>query len=144
MADDEGEKNYAVGYKRPPKSKQFQKGRSGNPRGRPRGAKNLSTIVGEVANERVAATIDGKLKKISKLKLSITQMVNDAAKGNHRARQELMRLMLLVEATANTLPAQAPIPKEADNLVMENIVKRMREPENGSPALPGEATVDGK
>ena len=40
MADDD----YDVGYKKPPKTKQFKKGKSGNPGGRPKGSKNKIRI----------------------------------------------------------------------------------------------------
>ena len=44
--------DYAVGYGKPPKHTRFKKGRSGNPRGRPRGAKNLSTLLFGALNEQ--------------------------------------------------------------------------------------------
>jgi hypothetical protein len=37
-------REYDVGYRKPPKHKQFKLGQSGNPRGRPKGSKNESTI----------------------------------------------------------------------------------------------------
>ena len=46
--------NERVGYGRPPMMTRFRPGQSGNPRGRPKGARNLSTIVAAALSERVA------------------------------------------------------------------------------------------
>jgi hypothetical protein len=35
---DKKQGNYEVGYGKPPRSRRFSKGRSGNPKGRPRGS----------------------------------------------------------------------------------------------------------
>jgi S-adenosylmethionine/arginine decarboxylase-like enzyme len=42
-----------VGYGKPPLHTRFKKGQSGNPRGRPRGAKNLSTLVSDALDQTV-------------------------------------------------------------------------------------------
>ena len=52
--------NERVGYRRPPVGTRFRPGQSGNPRGRPRGARNLSTIVATALNERVAVNENGR------------------------------------------------------------------------------------
>ena len=39
------EPKYKVGYKKPPIENQFKEGKSGNPKGRPLGSKNFSTIL---------------------------------------------------------------------------------------------------
>jgi hypothetical protein len=44
MVDTE-KSGYSVGFKRTPKHTRFKKGKSGNPRGRPKGALNVATIL---------------------------------------------------------------------------------------------------
>jgi hypothetical protein len=44
---------YEVGYGKPPKSTRFQPGQSGNPRGRPKGTKNLKTDLIEELHETI-------------------------------------------------------------------------------------------
>ena len=77
--------NYAVGYGKPPLTRRFKSGRSGNRRGRPRGSKNCKTIVREIANEMHAVTEDGRLRRRSILEFMLLALRNRAAEGNVRA-----------------------------------------------------------
>ena len=68
---DDGESDYKVGYKKPPLHTRFKKGQSGNPRGRPKGSKNFSTLLAEALNEPVIVAEDGKRRRISKRELGV-------------------------------------------------------------------------
>ncbi len=75
----------AVGYGRPPRESQFKPGQSGNPKGRPKGKRSLSTIVDEVLAERVTITRrNGRTAKVSKLQAMLLMAVNKALQGDHR------------------------------------------------------------
>jgi hypothetical protein len=45
------ERDYPVGYGKPPPHSRFVKGQSGNPRGRPPGAKNMKTLLTKAMNK---------------------------------------------------------------------------------------------
>jgi Family of unknown function (DUF5681) len=51
----------------PPKHPQLGKGTSGNPKGRPRHSKNLSTYLVKAARDQVFATVGGRSRTISEL-----------------------------------------------------------------------------
>ena len=93
----ENERDYDVGYGKPPCHTRFKKGQSGNPRGRPPGAKNLSTLLNETLNEPVVITENGGRKKVSKRQASLKQLVNEAAKGNWRALKLLVDILQGIE-----------------------------------------------
>jgi Family of unknown function (DUF5681) len=82
--------DYEVGYGRPPKHRQFRKGQSGNPNGRPRGSRNASTLLDEALKERVVVSEAGRRRGMTKLEAILKQLVNRAAQGDHRATQLLL------------------------------------------------------
>ena len=81
-----------AGRRRPPRGIPFRPGQSGNPRGRPKGARNLNTIVAAALREQVTVTENGRTKRITKLEAAIKQLVNRAASGEARATREVIAL----------------------------------------------------
>jgi hypothetical protein len=123
--------DYEVGYGKPPRYTRFRKGRSGNPRGRSSGSKNLSTLLGEALNERVLVAENGGRRKITKREAIITQLVNRAAKADWRAIKILLDLVREIEARS------APETNEtsfgsADEKVIEQLRARLRRSEGES------------
>jgi|688.fasta_scaffold351124_2 hypothetical protein len=84
---------YHVGYAKPPKDHQFKKGQSGNPKGRPKGSKNLKTILAEELDREVTVTQNGVPRKISKMRLAARQQADKAAKGDSKAFLTLAKLL---------------------------------------------------
>ena len=82
---------YKVGYGKPPKHTQFPHG-NGPGKGKPKGAKNMKTIVNLAAAAKVPTKINGKVKKISKLELAVHQLANKAAGGDLKAIDKLIAL----------------------------------------------------
>ncbi len=92
----EDRRRYEVGYGMPPRQGRFQKGRSGNPKGRPKKAKGFRTIVHQQLETPVEVRINGRVTKISKREAIIAQLVNKAATGDsHSAELLLLKLDLL-------------------------------------------------
>jgi hypothetical protein len=122
--------DYEVGYGKPPRHTRFKKGQSGNPRGRPSGSKNLSTLVIEALNELVVVAENGGRRKITKRQAIITQLVNQSAKADWRATKLVLEILQAIEA--RTEPAAAATSFDAaDERVIEQLRARYAKP--GSP-----------
>ncbi len=130
MQPDRDEGTYEVGYGRPPLATRFKKGQSGNPKGRPRGSKNLATLVGEALDQRVTVTEHGKRRKISKREAIIAQLTNRAAQADLKATQILLGLMQDIERRAGASSEPASL-SEADRQVLQFIQKRRLGDETG-------------
>lgn len=83
---------YEVGYGKPPRHSRFKPGRSGNPKGRPKGAKGLNTMVRETLGSKIAVRTANGTKHISRIEAVLQKTVEQAMKGNPRAQLELMKL----------------------------------------------------
>lgn len=83
--DDKEKPAYTVGYKKTPVATRFKPGQCGNPKGRPKVAKNLTTVLESEINALITYTENGERKKITKMGASIRQAVNKAAAGDLRA-----------------------------------------------------------
>jgi hypothetical protein len=81
-----------VGYKSPPASHRWRPGVSGNPNGRPRGAKSISTILGEELDKDIEARCGGRLVKMSRRRALVQKQVELALKGDARAFMMILKL----------------------------------------------------
>jgi Family of unknown function (DUF5681) len=79
-----------VGYGRPPTTHQFKPGRSGNPKGRPKGAKNESTILREIFERKIESRSAGRSHKITVLEGILLRITEDSLKGNTKSATFLL------------------------------------------------------
>lgn len=86
-----------VGYKRPPRHTQFKPGQSGNPKGRPKGTRNLDTDLEEELSEKIIVNEGGRRLEISKQRSILKSLVAKALKGDTRAASILVNLKLGLE-----------------------------------------------
>ena len=105
--------NYKVGYGKPPKAGQFRKGKSGNPRGRPKGSLNLATDLTAELGEKITVREDGHSRKISKQRALIKSLMAKALQGDVRATASLLALYARVITESPTEESQ---PIDADEL----------------------------
>jgi hypothetical protein len=118
-------REYVVGYTKPPLQTRFQKGRSGNPTGRPRGKKNMSTLLSAALDASIIVVENGRRKKITKREAIVTQLVNKSASADLKATQIVLALLQDVEARADGSADPAAL-TETDLEIIQRIQARLR------------------
>ena len=96
--------DYEVGYKKPPQHTRFQPGQSGNPRGRPKGTKNLKTDLMEELGEKIVVREGDRSQKISKQRALLKSMVNRAIQGDAGATTIALSTMMRLLDTGEGAP----------------------------------------
>ena len=107
MSDDPGSSpprslDEGVGYGRPPKAHRFQKGRSGNPRGRPKGARGHRQILERVAFERHRVREGDVTRTYTSLELILVSIRNRAVEGD----RQMLKVYQLLHARYTVPPPE--------------------------------------
>lgn len=117
--------SYEVGYGRPPKTSQFPKGCSGNPKGRPTGTRNLKTDLMEELGEQITLNEGGKPKTLSKQRALLKSLTARAIKGDGRAVNALLNLMVRVLDLNDGDEAEDTALTPSDEAILENFTSRL-------------------
>jgi hypothetical protein len=115
---------YEVGYGKPPRKNRFVKGGSGNPKGRPRGAKNLATIVLKESRQTVLVNGPHGSRKVTKIEAAMMQLGNKSAQGDLRATREFVALIERSEESAMSGASGIPL-NELDLKTLEGLRRRI-------------------
>ena len=86
MSDDDS----VARYQRPPRKGQFKSGQSGNPRGRPKGSRNIRTYVQRLLDAPILVNENGKTRRMPRGEAIAIQLVNMAAKGDPKGLAAVM------------------------------------------------------
>jgi hypothetical protein len=99
-----------VGYRQPPKAHRFKKGKSGNPKGRPRKKDSvdlgsamdpeLAELILAEAGRSVPVRADGKAEEMSVKKAVVRSMILSALKGDLRSQTQTIKLILAAERSS--------------------------------------------
>jgi hypothetical protein len=114
-----------VGYKKPPKHTQFKRGQSGNPRGRPKGSRNLKTELAEELQEQIRIKEGGARRTVSKQRAMIKSLAAKAVQGDARSATLLTNLVLRLLDQEDGIDQEADL-REEDRAILENYEARIR------------------
>jgi hypothetical protein len=120
-----------IGYRNPPEHTQFKKGHSGNPKGRPKGKRNLATVLEKTLHEKVVINENGRRKTITKLEAAMKQLANKAASGDLRALHQLAALVRSAEERPPEPSTPTTVMAEVDQKVLQGIFNRFEKSGNG-------------
>ncbi len=111
-----------VGYGRPPRSYRFKAGQSGNPKGRPKGAKSEATLLVELLNRKIEIRQNGKVRKITILEGILHKLAEDSLNGNTKSAAFVLNRL---SAIASTVSAESEVNPD-DKAVLDAYLRQFR------------------
>lgn len=118
--------DYPVGYAKPPMETRFQKGESGNPRGRPKGRKNHMTVVYQAMNEPVTITENNKCTTVTKFEAVMKQLMNQALKGNGPVTRLVITHLLPLAERIDAQQGTKRVTSAEDQQILKDLIDRTK------------------
>lgn len=114
---------YSKGFAKPPRERQFLLGESGNPSGRPRGARSMRTLLDEMLENPVTISVKGVQRQVSAKEAVLNRLLMMALTGKAQDADLLVRLIkhALPEQFAEEASDELSV-EEAD--LMEQVVNK--------------------
>jgi hypothetical protein len=128
---------YDVGYRRPPASGRFRPGKSGNPKGRPKGSRNFLTLLEQELNKPISVTENGRKRKLTRLQAIVKRVVNSALAGDQRALLNLLEIMRRT-GRFDAPAAETLLPDNYEELLEAFVQQRQRRPAPSDSPASGE------
>ena len=125
-------RDYEVGYGRPPKRGRFKPGQSGNPKGRPRGRKNIRTIFEETLYKPVTVTENGRKRKAPAIEALFLSLLRKSLDGDMRALEKLTKQLPMLQAATAADEAREggeAVDPETDAEALAEFTRMIRETE---------------
>lgn len=85
--------DYDTGFAKPPKAGQFDPGQSGNPAGKPKGARSMRTLLVELLDQPVTMSIKGVQHQVSAKQAVLNRLLMQALTGKTQDADLLVRLI---------------------------------------------------
>jgi uncharacterized protein DUF5681 len=115
--------SYRVGYGKPPKQHQFQPGQSGNSKGRPKGAKNTSTLLREILDGKIDLRTGASVRKVSLREAILLRIAQSALKGEIKSAHFLLQRYDAETAQAEVQETEVDIRYESLEEAKEALAK---------------------
>jgi hypothetical protein len=129
-----------VGFKRPPVQCRFAKGRSGNPKGRPKGTKNLRTDLIEVLQERITVTEGGRKVRMPTQRALVKTLIGKSLRGDPRSITTLLNTIFRAFGFADA-SEDVEQPLDANEQELMTVLKARLQPK-AEPSTKPEALLD--
>jgi Family of unknown function (DUF5681) len=107
VTDKSSEGDYEVGHRKPPSSTRFEKGQSGNPRGRPRGRHKLPPYEA-VLGQKVTIRENGIERQVTASEAFLLHMIKQGLEGDIAAAGDVMTAIEGAHAIRQELGIQIP------------------------------------
>jgi hypothetical protein len=111
------------GYKRPPKATRFKSGVSGNPRGRPKGSRNLKTDLTTLLKKRITVREDGNVRRLSRQEAMLLGLFSKAVRGDVKATNSILAMCMKFDPPHEMRDTPKTV-SESDEAIVEDFLRR--------------------
>jgi Family of unknown function (DUF5681) len=117
---------YSIGYGKPPIGSRFKPGETGNAKGRPKGHKNLKTLIRQAMTARISVQEGSSSRQVSKIECVVLRQLQNALKGNDRSAMAVIKMAtqmgFLEDPDSNS--AEATALSASDERILEQLLTR--------------------